>query len=188
MVLIGPRDELQSIGMLLTNSPDLELWQFTGRDPEPEEVSLFAEKLEEAVEREKLKRLTLLGVSWGGPIAVQYTSVFPRNVRRLILVNAMARLKQTKLEKFIEWLERFLPLGLPLRPLSKAFDPRPLLHRVRCPTLVFTTTPNAPEAEFLAVRIPNAWLYNSTFEKLPEIINQFLEVATKQPQKRVAQR
>jgi len=183
-ILAGPVAQLQELTALLGDAAELDLWQFTGADPQPEEVRRFAEVLEEQVSALTLKRLSLVGVSWGGPICIQYASTFPRNMRRLVLIDAKARLKQSAVERGIEWLENFLPLGLPLRPLSKAFDPRPLLHRVRCPTLVLKTHPEDPDAEFLADRIPNAWKKAISIQEFAPIFHDFLEVQTKQPQKR----
>jgi len=47
--------------------------------------------LETVVDHLKLKRLSLLGYSWGGPVAVAYTAEHPRRVSHLILYGTYAR-------------------------------------------------------------------------------------------------
>jgi len=47
--------------------------------------------LETVIDHLKLKRLALLGYSWGGPIAVAYTAKHPRRVSHLILYGTFAR-------------------------------------------------------------------------------------------------
>jgi pimeloyl-ACP methyl ester carboxylesterase len=47
--------------------------------------------LETVIDHLKLKRLALMGYSWGGPIAVAYTAKYPRRISRLILYGTCAR-------------------------------------------------------------------------------------------------
>lgn len=47
--------------------------------------------LETVIDHLKLKRPALLGISWGGPIAVAYTARHPRRVSHLILYGTFAR-------------------------------------------------------------------------------------------------
>jgi pimeloyl-ACP methyl ester carboxylesterase len=47
--------------------------------------------LETVVDHLKLKRLALLGYSWGGPIAIAYTAKHPRRLSHLILYGTCAR-------------------------------------------------------------------------------------------------
>jgi len=47
--------------------------------------------LETVIDHLKLKRLALLGYSWGGPVAVAYTAKHPRRVSHLILYGTYAR-------------------------------------------------------------------------------------------------
>jgi pimeloyl-ACP methyl ester carboxylesterase len=47
--------------------------------------------LETVVDHLKLKRLALMGYSWGGPVAVTYTAKHPRRISHLILYGTCAR-------------------------------------------------------------------------------------------------
>jgi pimeloyl-ACP methyl ester carboxylesterase len=47
--------------------------------------------LETVIDHLKLKRLALLGYSWGGPVAVAYTARHPRHVSHLVLYGTHAR-------------------------------------------------------------------------------------------------
>lgn len=164
--------------------PDTGFYLFQSPEPKPEDVLQVAEQLEREIEKNSLKRLTLAATTWGGPIAIQYAASFPKNVRRLVLLNARARLRQSAVERVVEKIEEFLPLGLPLRPLSKGFDPRPLLHRVRCPSFILSSDDFRDDALFLLSRIPNAWSEMLIEDSLAEKVSEFLNVPTKQPQKR----
>ena len=47
--------------------------------------------LETVIDHLKLKRLALIGYSWGGPVAVAYTAKHPRRITHLILYGTFAR-------------------------------------------------------------------------------------------------
>jgi pimeloyl-ACP methyl ester carboxylesterase len=47
--------------------------------------------LETVIDHLKLKRLALLGYSWGGPVAIAYTAKHPRRISHLILYGTYAR-------------------------------------------------------------------------------------------------
>ena len=47
--------------------------------------------LETVIDHLKLKRLALLGYSWGGPVAITYAAKYPRRVSHLILYGTYAR-------------------------------------------------------------------------------------------------
>lgn len=62
-------------------------------DHDPDEVSLetFVHDLETVVDDLALERFPLMGLSQGGPVAVEYTRRHPERVSRLVLVNAYVR-------------------------------------------------------------------------------------------------
>ena len=186
IVLIGPADRFAQLEPYFSKSATGAIWKFFEDDPRPEEIGALADQLEREIERAGLRRVNLVATSWGGPIAIQYAASYPRNVRRMVLVDAKARLRQSAVERIVEWCEEYLPLGLPFRPLSRAFDPRPLLHRVRCPTLILHSPELLHDAEFLIARVPNAWREELILSSLTDRFEQFLEVSTKQPQKRLS--
>ncbi len=168
-----------------------------GRMPAMLEVSDYTEDLLALLEEQKIKRLSLLGIGEGGALAQATAIAAPKLIRRVILVNSATRVHPSRLDSLIDGAERFLPLGLPLRPLSRAFDSRPALHRLRCPVLVLTSRTASPfelsQAALLTRKIPNAW--GETLDGLAvdaagqihpilrDRILTFLEVPAKRPQK-----
>jgi pimeloyl-ACP methyl ester carboxylesterase/DNA-binding winged helix-turn-helix (wHTH) protein len=62
-------------------------------DHDPDEMSLdtFVHDLETVVDDLELERFPLLGLSQGGPVAVEYARRHPERVSRLVLVNAYVR-------------------------------------------------------------------------------------------------
>jgi len=62
-------------------------------DPKWEEVTLEAElrDFETVIDHLKLKRLALLGIGFGGPVAIAYAAKHPRRISRLILYGTCAR-------------------------------------------------------------------------------------------------
>ncbi len=165
--------------------------------PKPREVIDFAKALFAAAEQEKLKRASVLGIGAGGSIAISLCDLFPKFVRRLILLDTCTRLEPSIMAETIDRLEAFFPLGLPLRRLGEDFDARPLLHRLHCPTLVLSSPSSGAyertQSELIAGRVPNAWLKRldsapfqadqSASSELVDLVAEFLEVAAKRPQK-----
>ena len=62
-------------------------------DHDPDEVSMetFVHDLETVVDDLALERFPLIGLSQGGPVAVEYTRRHPERVSRLVLVNTYVR-------------------------------------------------------------------------------------------------
>ena len=126
-------------------------------------------------------------------VAIEY----PKLVRRLVLLDATTQLEPNLVSRAIDRVEQFLPLGLPLRSLSRHYDSRSMLHRIHCPTLVFVS-PQASvftraQSEMIARRIPNAWRSllkspplsrESVFSaEVQGLLEEFLQVPVKCPQK-----
>lgn len=61
------------------------------RMTEPYDHSLQVELLDELIERLWCNEVTLMGISYGGEIALQYALAHPHRVRKLILANTCAR-------------------------------------------------------------------------------------------------
>lgn len=165
--------------------------------PRPENVEEFAEALMRTCRNEGLRRLTVLGIGRGGSVALAFAICATRMVRRLVVINTTSRMAPGLFDRSIDWIEEVLPLGLPLRTLSKAFDARPMLHRIHCPALVLTTPSARPfvseQAKLLAGRIPNAWgkhlsdkpldAEHRLSDELRGTLRNFLQVPVKRPQK-----
>jgi len=182
VILVGPDSLFLRNTLLQLN--EIDLWTISELSPSPERISAAAEALEAQMASHNLKRITFLASSWGAPIVIQYAASFARNVRRVVLIDGRSRFERSLMEKAAEFLDQILPLGLPLRPLSKAFDPRPILHRLRCPTLILQSEGLEDEAAFLGERIPNSWIENFSERSFGERFRLFLDVPTKQPQKK----
>lgn len=160
-------------------------------------INEHVERLMHDLSGERIKRATIIGVDSGASVAQAFAVRHPKSCRRLILVNPTTRVSPSVFDRAIDSVERFLPLGLPLRRLSKAFDSRPILHRIRCPMLVLSS-PEASlfqlsQAEEIARRTPTAWhrklknpYHTDAGElsgELMQFVEEFLKVSVKQPQK-----
>lgn len=179
---------------------DIKSYVVFGAMPDMYHVEQYAKAFEEYLEAWSVKRATFVGLGRGGNIAQAVAIAFPKLVRRVILVNGTTRLAPDLWTRSIDALERFLPLGLPLRSPSKAFDSRPYLHRLRSPSLIVTTSTASlfekHQAEILMQTIPNAWHAEVTGDAWTEseiltkplrtLITNFLDVPTKRPQKNLA--
>ncbi len=134
--------------------------------PSMDRVTEHASAVEAELKQLGVKRATLLGAGAGASVAQALAVFHPTVVRRLILVDPTARLSPSLGMRIIDRIEHFLPFGLPLRKLNNAFDSRPFLHRLRCPTLILIT-PQAglfhrQQSNYLAAKIPNARLRELT--------------------------
>lgn len=87
-----------------------------------------------------VRQFSIVGLGSAATIAQELALRQLRQVRTLVLVDATTRPHPSLSSRIIDRLERSLPLGLPLRRNSVEFDGRPLLHRLRCPALVISTT------------------------------------------------
>lgn len=173
------------------------VYVITSELPHVGHVVPFVRELRAELLRNGVKWATVLGIGAGATVAQSLSIFWPRIVRRLVILDATTRLKPGIGTRIIDKLERFLPLGLPLRQLSINFDSRPFLHRVRCPTLLLLS-PDASQylyaqARYLSAKIPNSWLvrlsqhhHASELELSTELqgyISEFMDVQVKRPQK-----
>ena len=165
--------------------------------PSGDSILSFCEELEEALIREKIKRVTVLGIGPGASIAQALAVSAPKIIRRAIVCNATTRMAPSLGSIIVDRMEKFLPLGLPLRNLSADFDSRPFLHRIHCPVLVLYSKSQRTfvkeQGDFIVERIPNAWIdilerepineFGQFSDALLEHIRAFMQVPTKRPQK-----
>jgi hypothetical protein len=173
-------------------------WQAVGRVlylSTPEVTGSNWEQLSESFD----SLLNLLGVRQATFVAFGAASILIQSlalthlkgVRSIILVNGASRAHPGIGLRIADKIERSLPLGLPLRMRSSAFDSKPFLHRIRCPVLIVTTMTATPyeisQAEILNRGLPTAWrmTLDSGREEdhLRELIESFQEVQAKCPQK-----
>ena len=165
--------------------------------PVESRVKEFVDCLAAELQNLRIRRLTVVGAGSGSAVVQALAVHYPKLVRRLVLINARSRIAPGVFQRFLDKFERLLPLGLPLRPLSQAYDSRPVLHRIHCPVLVLTSSDASSyeieQSRFIAKRIPNCWSADLAAarmgseqdlgEELHELIVQFMQVPVKCPQK-----
>lgn len=164
------------------------------------EVIRFAEAIIAELEQKGLKRITLIGIEDGASVVQALTILEPRLIRRAVLINPNSRVNPTLLSKCIDWIENFLPIGLPFRALTKEFDSRPFVHRIRCPVLMIVTPSESfyrlKESEYLSLKIPNCYFVKTTnnpiigndnefSDEFIEFFERFQKSPVKRPQKNV---
>lgn len=115
----------------------------------------------------------------------------PRMVRTVVFIDATTRPHPTLFSRFIDRVERTLPLGLPLRSSIRGFDAKPFLQRIRCPALVVTSLQASAhlqsEAAVMVSSLPTSWhidLSKGTGNlTLEQLVLDFQDVPAKCPQK-----
>lgn len=148
----------------------------------PDLVLDYAQSCIDLFKENKIRSISLVGVDSGGALAQAVAVRTWRILRRLVLVDSVTRVNTTFFEKVLNRVESFLPLGLPLRKRSNAYDSRPELHRVQCPTLIFRSKDSSADtssafldyqANLLNKSIPNSWM--KRLENKSELIKEILE-------------
>jgi len=171
--------------------------------PATEKLVEYSKRMESVLQKKGVKWMTMLGIGAGASIVQAAASLtMSRMIRRIILVDATVRPAPSLKTRIIDRLERSLPVGLPLRSLDSAFDARPFLHRIYCPTLVLVS-PDAgsfveEQSKYIAAKIPNAWLNKLKTSYLSEstvsgqiqfstelntLLSEFVDIPVKRPQK-----
>ena len=147
--------------------------------------------LETCFDEEKIRQASIVAFGSASTIAQHLSLLSQKRVRSLILVDAETRPHPGPWSKMTDWLEKQLPLGLPLRSNSEAFDGKPFLQRIRCPVMV-VTSPEADsytlfEAETLLERLPISWRselsVDDSANQLARLAVEFQDVRAKCPQK-----
>lgn len=152
-----------------------------------------SEEVERCLESLGVRHCPIVGVG-GGSVVVEHLAVTrPKLCQVVVLVDPTVELGSSWCERMVARLERWLPLGLPLRIGTDHFSPAPFLHRIRSPVLVLAT-PRSSEAEarqmaILAQRIPNGWFQKLSSEEADseaELVRSFLLVKHRHPMRRGA--
>ncbi|TRZ48323.1 alpha/beta hydrolase, partial [bacterium] len=119
-------------------------------------VADYSDFVNHFITKLKLKNITLLGHSFGGQIAVDFSLRFPKQIRRLILVSP-ACIRQSNPGVKSQIAKVFKPL---LKTLSPQIYDR-IFQRIASPNY-FNSTPNQRE-------VLNTILYQDYSGKLPDI-------------------
>ena len=151
----------------------------------------ITKSLEACFDEEKIRQASIVAFGSASAIAQHLSLLSQKRVRSLILVDAETRPHPGAWSRVTDWLEKNLPLGLPLRSNSEAFDGKPFLQRIRCPVMV-VTSPEADsytlsEAETLLERLPISWgsklSENNSADELARLAVEFQDIRAKCPQK-----
>ena len=154
----------------------------------------ITQKLQLLLEEQKVRQASFISF---GDAGVVTQNLYLRNakiVRSLLLIDGSSSPHPTWWDTFIDSLEKYFPLGLPLRGESKNFNARSHLQRIRCPVLRVSTVKATSffKAESLAASeaMPTAWSCDLTVDYkdqnqssvLALIASQFQEIPAKCPQ------
>jgi len=140
---------------------DFHLCTLLNPPPQQETISDFddyVDSIAAALEQEKLKRLTAIGIGSNAIYLLALTARHRELIRRVLLVSP--RLPSVPSRGLLGLIDRTIPFGLPLKFQRSARDIRTYAHRIRCPSLLL----HAPEesahvraqSDALAARMPNA--------------------------------
>lgn len=175
---------------------EFTVFVLTSAPPSVDKVLPYVDTFSRALAAHKIKRATLFGLGAGSAVAQAVAVMYPKVIRRLVLLNPTARMAPGLFTRIIDRVESFLPLGLPLRPLSDDFDSRPMLHRIRCPVLILVSGIEGEfvrnQGKYIAEKIPNSWLQeiadagigprHELSDELSRYLVDFLQVPPKRPQ------
>ncbi len=142
----------------------------------------------------RVRSASLVGFSDAATLVQNFCLEHPKFVRTAIYVNACSRPHPGKLQRFLDRVERAMPLGLPLRLRSEAFDSKPYLQRLRCPSLVLTTASatefEKAQAQLFVEHMPTAWRKDldskGAEQQLANLVLEFQQVPVKCPQKNIS--
>jgi hypothetical protein len=140
------------------------------------------------LEKIEVRQATVIGVGNCGAVAISIALAERKRVRRLVLVDTPVRPQIKKIERIFSWIEARLPLGLPFRSQSEGFDARSYLQRIRCPTLVITTSEASSDIKSQALHESRA-LATAWFKEIAgpgifiDILTEFIDIPAKRPQK-----
>lgn len=194
---IRPLDQYLEYDQILSELPTLENRVIVNAANTSNFVNV-AEALVSRLSELKIRQANFIGFGSAG-LLIQYLALSnPKIVRRAILVDPSTRCNLTagpsKKDRFIDWLEQRLPLGLPLRMQSRDFDSRAFLQRIRCPVLILNheTSPQyiKEQVKLLAQSIPTSWVKeiptnkhsaNKQTEHFLSLIHDFQQVVARAP-------
>lgn len=151
----------------------------------------ISEEILKKLEELNIRQASFVGFGATTSICQHIALVNNKLTRSLVLINPMTRPNPTGLQKIIDRLENFLPLGLPLRQKTKNFDSKPFLQRLRSPLLILTTDDvdhyTERESQIMLKRVPTSWHFklkkDAAEKQASELINEFENVPVKCPQK-----
>lgn len=154
----------------------------------------YANEIKKYFKDNKIKQCTCLAFSETASVAINLYLEEQKLFRGIALVNPHTRPGKSFFQKLIDKLEAKLPMGLPFRFKTSAFDCKPFLQRLRCPILVVKvkslSSYNEEEANYFLNRVPTAYesiITNlNSFDELSNALKGLRDAPPKCPQKNLA--
>ena len=140
-----------------------------------------------AMEQAAVRRATVVGAGSAGIAIFRWCCSNLKEIRRVVLIDVATRRRPSKCQAVLERIGNLLPAGLPGRHSGGSPDIRSDLHRLRCPVLLLVSR----DAEafikkdnvLMHQHIPNSWLKEIIAGAWGAEVEQFLDVAAKQPRR-----
>lgn len=153
--------------------------------------SALSDAILQLAQENSLRQFSVIALGAASVLAQNIMLLDLRTVRSAVLVNPTLRPHPTKFTRFVDRLERYLPLGLPLRSRGEAYDGKSLLQRMRCPVLLVSTAGASPfergQTVIMAERMPTAWhveiLEPDFTSALVNVVMDFQGTAARCPQR-----
>lgn len=141
-----------------------------------------------------VRQASFVGFASAASVIMNLALLELKLVRTLVLIDASTRPHPRLIDRIADRIERFLPLGLPLRSSGRGFDAKSFLQRLRCPVLVVATSRANnflySQAEVFRRGLPSGWVVKlnsqNEAEELTKEVLDFQQIPAKCPQKNVA--
>jgi len=163
--------------------------------PSTLEVDQYSDLVNTSLLEQKIKRVTIFSAGSACNLASALSINFLGLVRRVAFLDPELRINSTLTERIIDKIETLLPLGLPLRPLNNHYDPRPALHRLRCPVFLISSEKislrSKSELNFMHKRIPNSIKKEINYQsptlslEIEKLLSDLIQQPVKRPQKNI---
>lgn len=154
--------------------------------------SQLADQVLAVLQELKVRQCAFIGFGAAGSLVQHLVLIVPKLIRSITLVDTTFRPHPGVSQRIVDWFERILPLGLPLRLKNSGFDAKPFAQRIRCPALIVLTQKATPfirdQAYAIAQRIPSAWVVSlamdgGDIDDFCAVLDEFEGVPVKCPQK-----
>lgn len=150
-------------------------------------------EFQRVIAEQQLRHFSIVSFGAAATLAQYVALMNAKSIRSLVLVDGSCRAHPSAFQRFIDRVENWLPLGLPLRRNHPGFDGMPFLHRVRCPVLVVTregaSRYQRDQARYMKSQFSTAWLteleVGADAKVLGDRVLAFQTLPVKCPQKNV---
>lgn len=162
-------------------------------------IDMFVKDLDAVRKHFGFKKVSILGHSWGGFLAMQYAIAHPESVDKLILLNSMSATSDDLMLFLQEWSKRMGPLMGNLEKIktsdifrrtlfAQPFDLTETLKKLSCKTLIVHGDKdpipvvtakhlhdNIPHSQFVVIQNCGHFPYVEQPEQLFTILHNFLQ-------------